>query len=323
MRAIRVHEIGGPDVLRLEDLPTPDPGPGEARIRVDVSGVNFFDIRQRTGDFPTTLPIILGNEGAGSIEAVGPDVDGVRVGDRVAWQMEQGSYATQAVVRADRLVPLPAAIDNRTAGAVLLQGLLAHCLAVTVHPLAAGETILIHAAAGGVGGLLTQIAKLHGVRVIGTVSKAVKADSARAAGADEVIVTDEEDFAAAARRLTDGRGVDVVYDGIGRATFDGGLESLRPLGTMVMYGQASGSVAPIDTHMLQQKGGRFLTRVTVSSHVADHASLLARSRELFDWIERGRVRVRIGDSFPLADAARAQEAMASRQSTGKLLLDIA
>jgi NADPH:quinone reductase len=322
MEAIRVHEHGGPEVLRLEELPTPTPGPGEAVVRLDASGVNFFDIRQRTGDYKSQLPITLGNEGAGTVDAIGPDGNGFAVGDRVAWQMQQGSYATHAIVPVEALVPLPDDISTPAAASLMLQGLTAQVLACSAYPLQEGDTCLVHSAAGGVGGLLTQIAKLRGARVIATVSKAAKVDRAIAVGADEVIVYTEADFAAEVRRRTGGRGADVAYDGVGQETFLGSLKALKPLGYLVSYGQSSGAVAPFDTHHLAVDGGRFLTRTTIGQYVTDRNELLVRSAELFDWVATGKLRLHIGGTFALADAGLAQEAMSSRRTEGKLLLQI-
>ncbi|HEX9268339.1 MAG TPA: quinone oxidoreductase [Candidatus Limnocylindria bacterium] len=323
MEAIVLREHGGPDVLRLEQLDVPEPGRGQARVKVAASGVNYFDIRQRTGDFKTALPVVLGNEGAGTVDAIGPGVSDVHVGDRVGWEMEQGSYATHALIAAERLVPLPPAVDTRLGAAVLMQGLTAHSLATTVYPIAAGGTVLVHGVAGGVGGFLCEIAHLRGGRVIGTVTRADKAAAARAIGADEVIVRADEDFAAAAKRLTGGAGVDAVFDGMGRETFEQGFGALRPLGTMVLFGQASGAVPHLDTHVLQQGGGRYLTRAAVGNHTAVRAELLRRAAELFDWIAKGKLHVRVERTYPLGEAARAHEDLGSRHTAGKLLLEIA
>jgi NADPH:quinone reductase len=323
MQAVIVREHGGPEVLKVEETADQEPGPGQARVRLDASGVNYFDIRQRTGDFKSALPLVLGNEGAGMVEAVGPDVTAVRVGDRVGWQMEQGSYATHALVRADRLVPLPEGVDAQLAAAVLLQGLTAHSIATTVYPIQSGDTVLVHGVAGGVGGFICDIAHLRSARVIGTVTRADKAAAARAVGADEVIVRADEDFASAARRLTGGAGVDVVYDGMGRETFEQGFGALRPLGYMVLFGQASGAVAHIDSHVLQQGGGRYLTRATVGNHTGTREELLRRAAEVFDWIAQGKLHVRIERTYSLRDAARAHADLESRRTVGKLLLDTA
>jgi len=322
MRAVVVHEQGGPEVMRFEERDTPEPKPGEARVRLEASGVNYFDIRQRSGDFKVALPIILGTEGAGVVEAVGPSTDAVRVGERVGWIMQQGSYATHAIVPADRLVPLPGSADAKLAAAVLMQGLTAHSLGTTVYPIRSGDTVLIHSVAGGLGGILCEIAHLRGARVIGTVTRSDKAKAAREVGADEVVVRADEDFAAAAKRLTGGKGVDAVFDGMGKETFAQGFGALRPLGTMVLFGQASGAIPPLDTHVLQQNGGRFLTRATVNNHIADRAEMLRRSNELFDWIKTGKVHVRVEKTYPLEQVAKAHEQLSSRSTAGKLLLDI-
>jgi NADPH:quinone reductase len=322
MQAVTVHEHGGPEVLRVEERDVPQPGAGQALVRLEASGVNYFDIRQRTGDFKVTLPIVLGNEGAGVVEAVGPGVKDVRAGDRVGWQMYQGSYATHAVVPADRLVPLPKGVDARLAAAVLLQGLTAHSLGTTVYPMKAGDTVLIHSVAGGVGGFLCEIAHLRGARVIGTVTRPEKAAAARDVGADEVIVRSEGDFAAEAKRLTAGKGVDAVYDGMGRETFEQGFGALRPLGHMVLFGQASGAVPHIDTHILQAGGGRYLTRGAVGNHTGTREELLRRANELFGWITGGKLHVRVERTYPLRDAARAHEDLGSRRTAGKLILEI-
>jgi NADPH:quinone reductase len=322
MRAVIVREHGGPEVLRTEQIALSDPAPNEARVRLEASGVNFLDVRQRTGDFKTTLPTIVGNEGAGVVEAVGSGVRDVKPGDRVGWIMSGGTYTTHANVAADRLVPIHANVDLRTAAAVLMQGLTAHALATTVRPIAAGETILVHGVAGGLGGMLLDIAHMRGGRVIGTVTRADKEKAAREIGADEVIVRERDDFAAAAKRLTGGAGVDAVFDGMGRETFEQGFGALRPLGTMVLFGQASGAVPHLDTHVLQAGGGRFLTRAAVNNHIGTRTELLRRASELFDWIAANRVRVRVERAYPLADARRAHEDIGSRRVAGKLLLDI-
>ena len=321
MRGVIVREHGGPDVMRLEELELPAPGPGQARVRLDASGVNYLDIRQRTGDFKVTLPIVIGNEGAGVVEELGAGVTGLRAGQKVGWIMAGGTYATHAIVAADRLVPLPADVDPALAAASLMQGLTAHALATTVHPIQSGETVLIHGVAGGLGGILCEIAHLRGARVIGTVTRADKAEAARAVGADEVIVREDADFASEAKRLTSGKGVDVVYDGMGRETFEQGFGALRPLGTLVLFGQASGAVPHIDTHVLQQGGGRYLTRAAVGNHIAARDELLRRAEELFGWIAKGTVHVRVARSYPLSDARRAHEDLGSRRTAGKLVLE--
>jgi NADPH2:quinone reductase len=323
MRGVIVREHGGPDVLRVEELTLPPLGAGQARVRLDASGVNYLDVRQRTGDYKVTLPIIIGNEGAGVVEAIGRDVTDVRAGQRVGWIMAGGTYATHAVVAADRLVPLPDGIESSIAAAVLMQGLTAHALATTVRPIASGETVLIHGVAGGLGGILCEIAHLRGANVIGTVTRPDKVDAARSVGADEVIVRSDADFAAEAKRHTAGRGVDAVYDGMGRETFEQGFGALRPLGTLVLFGQASGAVPHIDTHVLQQGGGRYLTRAAVNNHISARDDLLRRAAELFTWIARGEVHVRVGRTYGLAEARRAHEDLGSRRTAGKLMLEIA
>ena len=323
MRGVLVREHGGPEVMRLEDLTLPSPGPGQALVRLGASGVNYLDIRQRTGDYKTPLPAVLGFEGAGTVEAVGPDVKEVRAGDTVGWIMQPGTYATHAIVSAERLVPLPAGTDARLAASVLMQGLTAHALGTTVHSIARGETVLIHGVAGGVGGILCEIAHLRGARVIGTVTRGDKADAARKIGADEVIVRSDADFAAEAKKLTGGAGVDVVYDGMGHDTFEQGFGALRPMGLMVLFGQATGAVPHLETHVLQQGGGRYLTRAAVGNHIAKRSELLARATELFGWIARGDVHVRVERRYPLAEARRAHEDLGSRKIAGKLVLDIA
>lgn len=323
MRGVIVREHGGPDVLRVEELTLPPLGVGQARVRLDASGVNYLDVRQRTGDFKVTLPIVIGNEGAGVIEEIGANVADVRAGQRVGWIMAGGTYATHAVVAADRLVPLPDGIDASVAAAVLMQGLTAHALATTVRPIASGETVLIHGVAGGLGGILCEIAHLRGARVIGTVTRPDKVDAARSVGADEIIVRSDADFATEAKRLTAARGVDAVYDGMGRETFEQGFGALRPLGTLVLFGQASGAVPHIDTHVLQQGGGRYFTRAAVNNHISARDELLRRAAELFAWVARGLVHVRVERTYGLAEARRAHEDLGSRRTAGKLMLEIA
>lgn len=323
MEAIRIHEHGGPEVLKLEELPQPTPGPHEVVVRLDASGINYIDVRQCLGDHKRDqLPVTLGYEGAGTVEALGPDAAGVAVGDRVAWQMVQGSYATHAVVPDDALVPVPDGVSTSVAAGLLVQGLTAQALACSAYPVQEGETCLVHAAAGGVGGFLTQIAKLRGARVIGTVSQRAKVDRAHAFGADDVIVYTEEDFPTAVRRRTDDRGVHVAYDGVGQDTFTGSLAALRPRGYLISYGHSSGPVPLLDPHDLQHNGGRFLNRFTLRQHVTNRDQLLARSTELFDWVAAGKLQVHIGGTYPLAKVALAHAAISSRTAEGKLLLEI-
>jgi NADPH:quinone reductase len=320
MQAIRIHTYGGPDVLRLEDVPLPEPGPNDVRVKLEAIGVNFVDMYNRSGQYPFSLPGTVGSEGAGVVDAIGSAVTDLRPGDRVASSAIPGAYAEYAVAPAAQLVSLPPAIDTRAAAAVMLQGITAHYLARSTYPLRPGEIALVHAAAGGVGALLVQIAKQQGARVIATVSSDEKAQVARAAGADEVIRYTQTDFAAEARRLTGGRGVDVVYDSVGKTTFEKSLDSLRPRGYLVLFGQSSGAVPPLDPQVLNAKGSLYLTRPTHAHYIADRAELLQRATDLFTWIEQRTLTVRIDSTFPLADAASAHRYLESRQARGKVLL---
>lgn len=320
MHAIRVHEYGGPEVMRLNDIPVPEPGPGEARVKIAAAGVNFIDIYQRSGQYKGALPMTLGMEAAGIVDAVGPDVSDVRVGDQVVYAMRQGAYAEYAIVPAAMLAPVPEGIDLQHAAAVMLQGMTAHYLAYSAYPLRQGDVALIHAAAGGVGLLLVQIAKRCGARVIGTVSTEEKAALARAAGADEIILYTQEDFSTAVRRLTDGAGVHVVYDSVGKTTFEGSLNCLRPRGYMVLFGQSSGAVPPFDPQVLNAKGSLFLTRPSLGHYLLTRDELLWRAGDLFTWMATGELKVRIDATYPLEQAAEAHRALASRATSGKLLL---
>jgi len=320
MKAVRVHEHGGPEVLRYEEVPLPEPGRGEARTKVEAAGVNFTDIYNRTGLYKLTLPCTLGSEAAGIVDAVGPEVTEVKPGDRVAYAMHLGAYAEYVVVPAWRLVPLPPAIDGRTAAAVILQGMTVHYLTHSTYPLKPGETVLVHAAAGGVGRLLVQVAKRLGARVIGTVSSEEKARLAREAGADEVILYTQEDFEEAVKRATGGRGVDVVYDSVGKTTAEKSLNCLRPRGYLVLFGNASGAAPPIDPLTLMAKGSLYLTRPTLTHYAGNREELLARARAVFDWITSEQVKVRIAKTFPLAEAAEAHRALEGRGVAGKILL---
>ena len=320
MKAIRVHECGGPEALRYEEIPQPEPGPGEARVRIEAAGLNFIDIYHRTGQYPVPTPFTPGVEGAGVVDAIGPGVSEVKPGDRVAYAMQRGSYAEYAVVPARLLVPIPAGISTQQAAAVMLQGMTAHYLAFSTYPLRAGDTALIHAAAGGVGLLLVQLAKRCRARVIGTVSTEEKARLAQEAGADEVIRYTEVDFEEEVKRLTAGRGVDVVYDSVGKTTFDKSLNCLRPRGYLVLYGQASGAVPPIDPQILNAKGSLFLTRPSLGHYIADRTELLQRAGDLFRWMQSGELQVRIDRTWPLAEAAEAHRYMEARQTKGKVLL---
>lgn len=320
MLAIRVHAPGGAEAMSADDIATPVPGPGDALVRVEAAGVNFVDVYKRSGQYSIPHPSTLGEEGAGVVEQVGEGVQEVRVGDRVAWAGVAGSYAEYAVVPAARLVPLPDAVSARQGAALMLQGMTAHYLATSTHSLLPGDRCLIHAAAGGVGLLLVQIARLRGAMVIGTAGSEEKAALAREAGADHVIVYTREDFVAETRRITGGEGVHVVYDSVGATTFLGGLELLMPRGLMALFGQSSGPVAPVDPQLLNRKGSLFLTRPTLSHYVATRAELLARTADLFAWVAAGQLNVRVGAEFPLAGAADAHRALEGRQTTGKVLL---
>jgi NADPH2:quinone reductase len=320
MHAIRIHAPGGSEALVWEEVPRPEPRPGEALVRLEAAGLNFIDVYQRTGMYAVPLPATLGQEGAGTVEAVGADVRDVAPGDRVAYTGVLGAYAEYAAVPAARLVRLPDGVSTRDGAAAMLQGLTAHYLATSTYPLEPGDWCLVHAAAGGVGLLLVQIARLLGARVIGTVSTAEKAALARAAGAEEVILYTEQDFVAEARRITGGAGVQVVYDSVGRTTFERGLAALAPRGMMVLFGASSGAVAPLDPQQLNRAGSLFLTRPTLGDYTATREELEARSDELFGWIARGAVTLRTEHAFPLAEAARAHAELEARRTTGKVLL---
>ncbi len=320
MKAVRVHEHGGPEVLRYEDVPEPVPEPNQAIVKIDVAGINFIDIYFRTGLYPTDLPFTDGQEAAGVVSAAGPEVSGIQPGDRVAYCGVLGGYAEYAAVPGHRLVKIPDGVDAATAAALMVQGMTVHYLTHATFPLQAGHTALVHAAAGGVGLLLVQVAKLRGARVIGTCSTEEKAALAREAGADEVILYTEQDFQAEVQRLTDGVGVDVAYDSVGKATWEGSMNSLKPRGMMVFFGNASGPVPAIEPLKLTQKGSLFMTRPSLVNHVATREDLDGRSSDLFEWVAEGKLKVRIGETFPLADAARAHERLAGRLTTGKLLL---
>jgi NADPH2:quinone reductase len=320
MKAIRVHTPGGVDALRYEEVPTPTPKEGEALVRIEAIGVNFIDIYIRSGLYRNPLPLTLGQEAAGVVEAVGPNVTEVKVGDRVAYSGVLGSYAEYAAVPAARLVVLPDGIDAKTGAAAMLQGMTAHYLSHSTYPLKAGDTCLVHAAAGGVGLLLVQMAKMRGARVIGTVSTDVKAKLAQEAGADEVILYTLQDFEAEVKRLTDGRGLQVVYDSVGQTTFEKSLNCLAPRGYLVLYGQSSGPVPPFDLAQLGAKGSLFITRPTLGHYTLTRQELLQRAGDVLGWIRDGRLKLRIDQTFPLRDAAEAHRRLESRQSTGKLLL---
>ncbi|MFQ5840171.1 MAG: quinone oxidoreductase [Candidatus Methylomirabilales bacterium] len=320
MKAIRVRAYGGPEAMQLEELPTPAPGSGQALVRIEAGGVNYIDVYQRTGLYKGTLPVALGLEAAGVVVAIGPDVSEVRVGDRVAYTGVPGAYADHALVPAARLVVLPAQVDTRAGAALMLQGMTAHYLVHTTYPLKRGEACLVHAAAGGVGLLLCQMARRVGARVLGTVSTKEKARLAKEAGADEVILYSEQDFEAEVKRLTGGKGVQVVYDSVGRSTFDQSLNCLAPRGLMVSFGQSSGPVPPLDIGLLNTKGSLFLTRPTLFHHIATREELLRRAQDVLGWVASGELTLRIDRTLPLARAADAHRALEGRQTTGKVLL---
>lgn len=320
MKAIRVHQFGTADALQYEDAPTPEPKAGEVRVKVAAAGLNFIDIYHRSGAYAMPTPFIPGLEGAGVVDAVGPGVSELKVGDRVAWPSQNNSYAEYVVVPADRTVPVPEAIDLETAAATMLQGMTAHYYAVSTYPIQPGDKVLVHAAAGGVGQLLVQIAKLRGGWVIGTTSTEEKAQIAKAAGADEVILYTQQDFESETKRLTNGRGVDVVYDSVGKTTFDKSLNCLRPRGYMVLCGQASGPVDPINPQILNQRGSLYLTRPSLGPYIATREELLQRADDLFNWILAEKLTVTIDKKYPLAEAAEAHRYMEARQTKGKVLL---
>jgi NADPH2:quinone reductase len=319
MKAIRVHSYGGPEVLKYEEVPIPKPGPGEARVKIEAAGVNYIDIYHRTGLYPGQFPFTPGMEGAGVVDEVGPEVSEVRVGDRVAYAMQQGSYAEYAIVPAWKLVPVPNNLSTQSAAAAMLQGMTAHYLTHSTYPLKAGDTALVHAAAGGVGLLLIQMAKRLGAKVFGTVSTEEKASLAKEVGADAVILYTQSDFEEEIKKLTNGQGVEVVYDSVGKTTFDKSLNCLKPRGYLVLFGQSSGPVPPVDLRILA-KGSYFLTRPTLSHYAANRAELLQRAGDLFRWITSGELKLRIDHTYPLAEAAKAHQALEGRKTSGKLLL---
>jgi len=321
MRAIQVTETGDPEVLRLTKLPDPEFGPGQLLVELAAAGVNYIDTYHRSGAYPMPLPFIPGSEGAGTVTAVGPDAGGFAVGDLVGWATSPGSYAELAVVPTEQAVPVPQGVDAETAGGSLLQGMTAHYLTASVYAVQPGDTVLVHASAGGMGLLLTQLATTRGARVIGTVSTPEKERLAREAGAADVIRYDEvDDVAGEVRRLTGGDGVAAVYDGVGASTFDASLGSLRPRGMLALYGAASGPVPPVDPQRLNSAGSVFLTRPKLADYVATRDELTWRAGEVFDSIQNGSLRIRIGGRYSLAEAQRAHEDLQSRRTTGKLLL---
>jgi len=320
MKAIQVKQPGGPEAMELVELPVPQPKANEAVAKLAASGVNFIDCYFREGRYKAPLPITLGQEGAGVVTAVGGDVKSVKVGDRVAWTAVHGSYAEFAAVPADKLVPIPQGVSDHQAAAAMLQGMTAHYLSHDTYPLKRGETALVHAAAGGVGLLLVQMSHNIGARVIATVSTEEKAKLAREAGADEVILYTQADFEAESKRVTGGKGVDVVYDSVGKTTFDKGLNMLRPRGMMVLFGASSGAVPPFDLIALSQKGSLYVTRPTLFQYIATREELVARSGAVFGMMVSGKLKLRIEHTYPLAEAQRAHRDLEGRKTTGKLLL---
>jgi NADPH2:quinone reductase len=320
MKAIQILKTGGPEVLTLSDLPTPTPGEGQALLRIEASGVNFIDTYFREGRYPATLPYVLGQEAAGTVVAIGSDVTSVKAGDRVAWCGIPGTYAEFAVAPVDRLVAIPEGVSSDQAAAAILQGMTAHYLAHSAYKIQSGDEVLIHAGAGGTGLLLTQIAKSLGARVFTTVSTEEKAALSKAAGADEVILYTQTDFAAEVKRLTAGRGLPVVYDSVGKSTFEQSLASLRRRGMLVLFGGASGAVPPFDLIRLSTMGSLYVTRPTLKDYVATRADLMARAADVFNGIAAGTLKLRSEHTYPLADAAQAQRDLESRKTTGKLLL---
>ncbi len=322
MKQIQVKELGGPESMQVVDAPTPQPRPQQALVRIAAAGVNFIDVYFRTGLYKAPMPVTLGNEGAGTVESVGPDVTEVKPGDRVAFAMSRGSYAEFAVVPSAMLVKIPDHVDFNTAAAAMLQGMTAHYLTHSTYPLKSGDTCLVHAAAGGAGGLIVQMARMLGARVFGTVSTEEKARIARAHGVDEAILYTSQDFELEVRRLTEGRGVDVVYDSVGKTTFDKSLSSLRPRGMMALFGQSSGPVPPFDPSILNTKGSLFLTRPSLAHHLLTRQELEWRAGDVFRWIEEGKLKLRIDRTYPLADAAAAHRDLEGRHTAGKLLLTV-
>ncbi len=320
MKAVRIHKPGGPEALTYEDVPEPTPKAGEAVVKVEAAGVNYIDIYQRSGQYKLELPITLGLEAGGTVTAVGPGVTEVKVGDKVAYTGVPGAYAQYAAVPAQRLVVLPQGVSTRQGAAAMLQGMTAHYLGCSTHPLKSGDTALVHAAAGGVGLLLCQIARMRGARVVGTVSTDEKAKLAREAGADQVILYTKQDFEVEVKRITGGKGVQVVYDSVGKTTFDKGFNCLAPRGMMVLYGQSSGPIGAFDLQILNQKGSLFLTRPSLGHYTATREELLQRAGEVLGWIRDGKLRLRTEFEFPLKDAAEAHRALEGRKTTGKVLL---
>lgn len=321
MKAIQIYETGGPEKLQLAELPIPEPGAGQVLIRVEAVGVNFIEIYFRKGTYKAALPLTPGSEAAGTVEKVGPGVAGFAEGDAVASVGVLGSYAEYAIVPVSQLVKIPAGLSMEQAAAAMLQGMTAHYLAYSAFPLKAGDTALVHAGAGGVGLLLTQLARRIGARVIATVSTAAKAELSREAGADEVILYTQQDFQPEVRRLTDGKGVDVVYDGVGRTTFEGSLNCLRPRGLLALFGASSGPVPPFDLIQLSGKGSLYVTRPTLWHYVATRAELEWRAGDVLGWAAAGELKLRTEHVYPLTEAGQAQIDLEGRKTTGKILLE--
>ena len=320
MKAIRIHASGGPEVMKLEDVPEPQPKAGEAIVKIDAAGLNFIDVYQRSGLYKLDMPLTLGLEAGGTVTAVGPGVTEVKVGDKVAYTGVPGAYAQSAAVPAARLVVLPQGVSTKQGAAIMLQGMTAHYLACSTYPLKKGDTCLVHAAAGGVGLILCQIARLRGAKVIGTVSTDEKAKLAREAGADETILYTRQDFAAEVKRITGGKGLQVVYDSVGKDTWEGSINCLAPRGLIALYGQSSGPIGMIDPQILNTKGSLFLTRPSLNVYIATREELQQRAGELFGWVREGKLKLRMEFEFPLKDAAEAHRALEGRKTTGKVLL---
>ena len=320
MKAVRVHEFGGPEAMIYEEVPAPSPGEGQVLVKVAASGLNYIDVYQRTGLYPNDLPYTLGLEGSGTVAAVGNGVGALKEGDPVTWTGVPGAYADYAVVPEQRLVRMPEGLDVKVGAAAMLQGMTSHYLVKTTYPLKSGDTCLVHAAAGGVGLLLVQMAKQCGARVFGTVSTEEKAALAREAGADEVILYTQQDFETEVKRLTDGKGLQVVYDSVGKTTFDKSLNCLAPLGYMVLYGASSGPVPPFDAAVLNAKGSLFLTRPSLFHYIADRSSLEERAGEVLRWVAEGSLKLRTEHEFALSDVAEAHRSLEGRKTTGKVLL---
>lgn len=320
MKAIRIHTPGGPESMQFEDVPEPTARPGEAIVKIDAAGVNYIDVYYRMGRYKAELPLTLGQEAGGTVTAVGPDVKEVKAGDRVAYTGVAGAYAQYAAVPARRLVKLPKSVSTEKGAAAMLQGMTAHYLTTTTYPLKKGDICLVHAAAGGVGLLLCQMAKMRGARVIGTVSTDEKAELAKAAGADDVILYTRQDFEAEVNRLTEGKLVQVVYDGVGKTTFEKGLNCLARRGMMILYGQASGPVDPLDPQILNARGSLFFTRPSLMHYIADREELIARASKVLGWINTGKLKLRTEHQFPLSDAVEAHRQLEARKTTGKILL---